>query len=82
MIGPPADTVWLRIAHRTDPTTGEGLYRAGSSRDGRHWIWGRCGRFRPGASPGIGLVSQGSSPATDQAVGKGIARFDYFRVYR
>jgi hypothetical protein len=82
IIGPPAATTWLRISHRTDPKTGEGLYRAASSRDGKHWIWGATWTLPAGSQPKIGLISQGSSAATDAAFGKATAQFDYVRIYR
>jgi len=81
IIGPSAGTTWMRISHRTN-SSGEGLYRAGSSRDGKHWIWGAVWTLPAGSHPQIGLLSQGSSAATDAAVGKATAAFDYFRIYK
>lgn len=75
LIGTPAPTVWLRLAH-TRNAAGEHLYRAGTSRDGRNWTWGAVWTFAADTSPRIGLVAHGgdSPPAT--------ARFDYLRFYR
>jgi len=76
IVGPPAETTWLRLAHRVDPDNGEHEYRAASSRDGERWTWGGVWTLPAGANPRIGLVSHGGDwpePAT--------ARFDYFRVY-
>jgi arabinan endo-1,5-alpha-L-arabinosidase len=74
MIGPPADTTWLRISHRIDPNNGEHEYRAATSRDGVHWVWGGVWTFPAGTSTRLGLVSMGGTGAT--------AEFDYFRVFR
>jgi regulation of enolase protein 1 (concanavalin A-like superfamily) len=76
LVGTQAATSWLRIAHYTDPTTGDQVYRAGSSTDGRHWTWVGAWTFPTGTAVRIGLVSQGGNtpPAT--------ARFDYLRFYR
>jgi arabinan endo-1,5-alpha-L-arabinosidase len=81
IIGPPATTTWLRITHTTN-SAGEGLYRAGSSRDGRHWIWGAVWTLPAGSHPQIGLISQGSNAATDAQYGKANAQFDYFHIYK
>jgi arabinan endo-1,5-alpha-L-arabinosidase len=74
LLGPPATTTWLRIAHRVNPATGEHLYRAASSPDGVHWTWGGTWTLPAGPTPRIGLVSHGGNvpPVT--------AMFDYFRV--
>ncbi|HVK34766.1 MAG TPA: family 43 glycosylhydrolase [Microlunatus sp.] len=75
VIGTPAPTVWLRLAHTTN-AAGEHLFRAGTSRDGRDWTWGATWIFAPGATPKIGLVAHGGAePATT-------ATFDYLRLYR
>jgi arabinan endo-1,5-alpha-L-arabinosidase len=74
MVGPPADSTWLRISHRVDPNNGEHEYRAATSRDGEHWVWGGVWTFPAGTNTRIGLVSMGGSGAT--------AQFDYFRVFR
>jgi len=74
--GPPADTTWLRLAHRVDPANGEHEYRAAYSRDGRHWDWGGVWTFPAGPAPRIGLISHGGD--TPQAT----AVFDYVRVFR
>lgn len=81
IIGPPAETTWLRIVKTMDPTTGEQRYRAGSSTDGTHWVYGATWTLPRGVEPRIGLVSQGSTAETEAAHGKATARFDYFRVY-
>ena len=73
----PAETTWLRLAHSTDPRTGEHEFRAASSRDGVIWNWGGTWTFPAGTVPRIGLVSHGGNqpqPATSV--------FDYVRVYR
>ncbi len=74
IVGTPARTVWLRLAH-TLAADGEHRYRAGTSRDGRHWTWGAVWTFPKGTAPRIGLVAHGGAnpPA--------VASFDYLRFY-
>jgi beta-xylosidase len=72
---PPADTTWLRLAHRTD-RTGEHEYRAATSLDGRHWTWGGVWTFPAGPAPRVGLVAHGGDTPPATAV------FDYVRFYR
>lgn len=81
IIGPPATTMWLRIAKSTNRANGEQDYQAASSRDGRHWIYGATWTLPAGSTPRIGLVSEGSLPSTDAAYGKALAKFAYFRVF-
>lgn len=72
LIGPPAETTWLRIAKRT--RDGEERYTAYTSRDGRLWIRGGTWTHNLGPDARIGLLSMGGSGFT--------AKFDYVRVYR
>ncbi|MFC4147583.1 family 43 glycosylhydrolase [Micromonospora mangrovi] len=76
IVGTPATTTWLRLAHHVDPATGEHEFRAGSSRDGTHWTWGGVWTFPADTTPRIGLVAHGGAnpPVT--------AEFDYLRFYR
>ncbi|MFI7521259.1 family 43 glycosylhydrolase [Micromonospora globbae] len=76
IVGTPATTTWLRLAHRVDPANGEHEFRAASSRDGRHWTWGGVWTFPADTTPRIGLVAHGGNqpPVT--------AEFDYVRFYR
>ncbi|MEV4544869.1 family 43 glycosylhydrolase [Micromonospora echinaurantiaca] len=76
IVGTPATTTWLRLAHRVDPVTGEHEFRAGSSRDGEHWTWGGVWTFPADTTPRIGLVAHGGAqpPVT--------AAFDYLRFHR
>ncbi|GAA4166331.1 hypothetical protein GCM10022286_30830 [Gryllotalpicola daejeonensis] len=74
-VGTTADTVWLRLIKRTNPSTGELTFRGASSVDGVHWTLGGTWTFPQGSQPRIGLVALGgSSPAVT-------AQFDYFRVF-
>ncbi|MEU4681246.1 family 43 glycosylhydrolase [Micromonospora sp. NPDC023737] len=76
IVGTPATTTWLRLAHHVDPTTGEHEFRAASSGDGEHWTWGGVWTFPADTSPRIGLVAHGgATPAVT-------ADFDYLRFYR
>ena len=79
LIGPPAETTWLRLAHRVDPANGEHEFRAATSRDGEHWIWGGTWTLPAGTDPRIGLISLGKQDPNDPSA---TSRFDYFRVYR
>lgn len=75
IVGTPATTTWLRLAHHVDRVTGEHEYRAGSSRDGRTWTWGAVWTFPADTTPRIGLVAHGGAePAVT-------AQFDYLRFY-
>jgi beta-xylosidase len=73
---PGETTTWLRLAHRVDPVNGEHEYRAGVSRDGRHWTWGGVWTLPADTTPRIGLIAHGGAepPVT--------ASFDYLRFYR
>jgi arabinan endo-1,5-alpha-L-arabinosidase len=73
-VGPPARTMWLRLVHRLNPANGEHEVRAGTSRDGRTWVWGATWTLPARAQPRIGLISQNSAGA--------VATFRYVRVYR
>ena len=77
LIGPPADTTWLRLAHRIDPANGEHEFRAATSRDGENFVWGGTWTLPAGTEPRIGLLSLGKAPNDPAAT----SRFDYFRVY-
>ena len=79
LIGPPAETTWLRLAHRIDPADGEHEFRAATSRDGEHWIWGGTWTLPAGADPRVGLISLGKQDPNDPSA---TSKFDYFRVYR
>ncbi|MGK5679292.1 family 43 glycosylhydrolase [Actinoplanes sp. URMC 104] len=73
---PGLTTTWLRLAHRVDPVNGEHEYRAGVSRDGRHWTWGGVWTLPADSNPRIGLVAHGgATPAVT-------ASFDYLRFYK
>lgn len=73
--GPTAETMWLRIAHSTDPVTGEHRYRSATSRDGESWRWGATWTLPASTDPQIGLYAGGgANPAT-------VASFDYFRIH-
>lgn len=74
IVGPPAETTWLRLTHRVDPSDGEHELRAWSSRDGTTWVKGGVWTFPADADLRVGLVSHGGAGAT--------ARFDYLRLYR
>ncbi|NRQ30284.1 family 43 glycosylhydrolase [Nonomuraea sp. NN258] len=76
IVGPPARTTWLRLAHRVDPVDGEHEFRAGSSRDGKTWTWGGVWTFPAGSDPRIGLVAHGGAQPQVNA------DFDYVRIYR
>ncbi len=74
IVGPPADTTWLRLTHRLDPRNGEHELRAWTSRDGRRWVKGGVWTLPAGADVRVGLIAHGGAGAT--------AKFHYFRVYR
>ncbi|MGH8775199.1 MAG: family 43 glycosylhydrolase [Jiangellaceae bacterium] len=76
IIGPPADTTWLRLAHTVDPENGEHEFRAATSRDGEIWIWGGTWTLPAGDAPRIGVISHGGD--NPQAT----SEFDYVRAYR
>jgi arabinan endo-1,5-alpha-L-arabinosidase len=79
LVAPPADTTWLRLAHRVS-ATGEHVYRSGVSTDGLHWIWGGSWTLPAGTNPRIGLVSHGAGGPAAEQVPPATAQFDYFRV--
>jgi arabinan endo-1,5-alpha-L-arabinosidase len=72
IVGPPAETTWLRITHRTD-ASGEHELQASTSTDGQTWVVGGVWTFPADSDLRIGLVSHGGAGAT--------AQFDYLRLY-
>ncbi len=79
LIGPPAETTYLRLAHRVDPSNGEHEFRAATRREGGDWIWGGTWTLPADTEPRIGLLSLGRNPDDPDAA---TSEFDYFRVYR
>ncbi|TWD84047.1 glycosyl hydrolase family 43 [Kribbella amoyensis] len=74
-LGPSADTMWLRLRHTTQPDTGEHLFQAATSLDGKKWEWGSYWYLPTDAGPlKLGLISMGGTGTT--------ARFDYVRTYQ
>ncbi len=75
IVGPPSDTTWLRLTHRTD-ASGEHELQASTSTDGTTWVLGGVWTLPADADLRVGLLShgnQGGDPATSQ--------FDYIRFY-
>ncbi|HYQ85495.1 MAG TPA: hypothetical protein VEP28_16075 [Rubrobacter sp.] len=58
---------------------GEHEFRAATSRDGEHWIWGGTWTLPADTDPRIGLISLGKQDPDDPSAK---SQFDYFRVYR
>lgn len=73
IVGPPAETTWLRVSRSTD-TEGRQLLRAWTSRDGADWVKGGVWTFGADQELEVGVVAHGGSGAT--------ARFDYVRILR
>ncbi|MFE6936122.1 hypothetical protein ACFVDT_29285 [Streptomyces sp. NPDC057699] len=71
--GPPADTMWLRMAYHRDTAHGDHEVRASTSRDGVHWSVSGVWTLPVRGDLRIGLVSHNRSGAT--------AEFDYVRTY-
>ena len=77
-IGPPADWTYLRIAKRTNPTTGEQTYTAYTTTqtdvNGQpvNWVRGSTWNHSLGSNARIGLVAMSGSGYS--------AQFDYVRV--
>jgi arabinan endo-1,5-alpha-L-arabinosidase len=74
IVGPPAETTWLRLVHHTD-ASGEQEVQAFTSNDGTTWVAGGVWTFPADADVRIGLIAHGGAepPAT--------AQFDYLRIY-
>jgi arabinan endo-1,5-alpha-L-arabinosidase len=78
IVGPPAETTYLRITHHVDASTGEHELRAWTSRDGTDWVKGGVWTLPAGSHLRVGLVSQGRNPSDPAAT----AQFEWFRTYR
>jgi arabinan endo-1,5-alpha-L-arabinosidase len=73
IIGPAAETTWLRVVKRSGPG-GTELYTAYSSNDGEHWTHGGTWQHNLGSSAQIGLSAENAAGF--------FMNFDYIRVYR
>ena len=78
IVGPPGETTWLRMTHRSDPNNGEHELRAWSSRDGVTWVKGGVWTLPAGSDVRVGLISHGAQGDAPLAT----SQFDYVRVYR
>ena len=76
IVGPPGDTTWLRLVHRTD-AAGEHEVRALTSTDGTTWVAGGVWTFPPGTDLRVGLVAHGWDGVAPRAT----ARFDHLRIW-
>ena len=74
-IGRSAPTLWMRLAYHQN-ATGEHVYRAGTSVDGRNWTWG-ASWVLPAAAR-IGLYAHGEFTGANPPP---VATFDYLKFY-
>jgi hypothetical protein len=80
-VGPPADTMWLRLRHVQNPDNGEHSYQLATSVDHDHWVWQGAYTLAAGPQPRIGLVAMDRDPDPQRPDGL-TATFDYLRFYR
>jgi arabinan endo-1,5-alpha-L-arabinosidase len=73
IVGPAAETTWLRLVKRARPD-GTELYTAYTSTDGEHWIRGGTWQHSLGPNAQIGISAENAAGFTID--------FDYVRVYR
>ncbi len=73
IVGPAAQTMWLRIVRRGNGDRGE-LYTAYTSTDGQNWTKGGTWQHQLGSSAQIGIAANNTRGFTMD--------FDYVRVYR
>lgn len=76
IVGPPGDTTWLRLVHRTDDT-GEHEVRGLTSTDGSTWVAGGVWTFPAGTDLRVGLVAHGWNGTDPRAT----ARFEHLRIW-
>jgi hypothetical protein len=76
IVGPPGDTTWLRLVHRTDDA-GEHEVQALTSTDGATWVAGGTWTFPPGTDLRVGLAAHGWNGTDPRAT----ARFDHLRIW-
>jgi len=76
VLGPYAETIWLRIAKRSQPGGGE-MYTSYSSIDGKTWRRGEVWSHNLGANARIALASMGRALNVSDFT----TYFDYVRVY-
>jgi beta-xylosidase len=76
IIGPPAETTWLRIVQRT-AANGEHRLQGFTSTDGSTWSRGGVWTLPAGSDIRIGLISHGWNGTDFRAT----SQFDYFHVY-
>lgn len=76
IVGPPGDTTWLRLVHRTDDA-GEHEVQALTSTDGATWVAGGTWTFPPGTDLRVGLAAHGWNGADPRAT----ARFEHLRIW-
>jgi arabinan endo-1,5-alpha-L-arabinosidase len=73
IIGPAAETTWLRVVKRTG-ADGIEQYSAYSSNDGEHWTRGGTWQHSLGSNAQIGISAENAAGF--------VMDFDYVRVYR
>lgn len=73
IVGPPAETTWLRLSRSTGDE-GRQLVRAWTSRDGSDWVKGGVWTFAGDQELDVGVLSHGGAGAT--------AQFDHVRIFR
>jgi hypothetical protein len=76
IVGPPAETTYLRIVHHFDATNNEHELRAWTKRQGGEWVKGGVWTLPGESHIQVGLISHGR-----QTGDRKTSRFDYFRTY-
>jgi arabinan endo-1,5-alpha-L-arabinosidase len=76
-IGRSAKDLWMRLAFHQN-AAGEHVYQAGTSVDGKKWVWGASWVLPAGETPKLGLFAHGEFTGANPAP---VATFDYLRFY-